>query len=360
MVKELIRDKARELGFDSVGFAAPRIAPEERDHLNRFLAEGRHGDMAWMEAPDGRRADPMALMDGLRSVIVLGVNYGSPIDPTAILSEKERGAISVYAQGARDYHDVIKKRLKRLGRWIADEFGSDIRVFVDTAPVMEKPLAQAAGIGWQGKHTNLVSRRFGSWLFLAEVFTTLDLEPDPPETDHCGTCTRCIDVCPTGAITEPYRLDARRCISYLTIEHKGDIAADLMTAMGNHIYGCDDCLAVCPWNRFATLAKLSEFRPRTELTAPKLSDLAELDDEQFRSLFRGTAIKRTGRDRFVRNVLIAIANSTEPALAAKARALLSDKAGVVAAAARWAVSRFQSLDGAPAASLTRPTQSEER
>jgi len=360
MVKELIRDKARELGFDAVGFTAPRIAPEKRDHLNRFLADGRHGDMAWMETSDGRRADPNALMDGLRSVIALGVNYGLPTDPTAILSRKERGAISVYAQGARDYHDVIKKRLKRLGRWIADEFDADIRVYVDTAPVMEKPLAQAAGIGWQGKHTNLVSREYGSWLFLAEVFTSLDLEPDPPETDRCGSCTRCIDVCPTGAITEPYRLDARRCISYLTIEHKGHIAPDLMASMGNHIYGCDDCLAVCPWNRFSTLAGLSDFHPRAELTAPRLSDLAELDDGGFGSLFRGTAIKRTGRDRFIRNVLVAIANSGEPVLTAKARALLTDKAAVVAEAARWAVSRFQSLDGATGASLTRPSRTEER
>ena len=359
-MKDLIREKARELGFDAVGFTSPRIAPEKRDHLVRFLEDGRHGNMTWMDTSDGRRADPEALMDGVRSVIALGVNYGLPGDPLAILSKKERGAISVYAQGARDYHDVIKKRLKRLGRWIVDEFESDIRVFVDTAPVMEKPLAQAAGIGWQGKHTNLVSRRFGSWLFLAEVFTDLDLEPDPPETDHCGSCTRCIDVCPTGAITEPYRLDARRCISYLTIEHNGDIAPGLMTAMGNHVYGCDDCLAVCPWNRFSTLASLSEFHPRAELAAPRLSDLAELDDGQFRSLFRGTAIKRTGRDRFVRNVLIAIGNSAEPALAAKARALLSDKASVVAEAARWAVSCFQSLDGATTASLTRPSQSEER
>jgi len=360
MVKDLIREKAGELGFDAVGFAAPRIAPETRDDLNRFLAEGRHGDMAWMETPDERRADPNALMAGLRSVISLGVNYGSAGDPMAILSSKERGAISIYAQGGRDYHDVIKKRLKRLGRWIADEFDADIRVFVDTAPVMEKPVARAAGIGWQGKHTNLVSRDFGSWLFLAEVFTSLDLKPDPPETDHCGSCTRCIDVCPTGAITDPYRLDARRCISYLTIEHKGHIEPDLMAAMGNHIYGCDDCLAVCPWNRFSKLAVLSEFRPRAELTAPRLSDLAELDDAQFRGLFRGTAIKRTGRDRFVRNVLVAIANSAEPALAAKARALLSDKAAVVAKAAQWAVSRLQSLDGATTASLTRPSQSEER
>jgi len=344
-LKKIIRAKARELGFDAVGFTAATADPGDRERLSAYLGDGRHGDMAWMDSADGRRSDPQALMADARTIIVLGVNYnpGAPVT----LPPKDRGAISIYAKG-RDYHNVLKKKIKQLGRWLADEHECGIKVFVDTAPVMEKPLAARAGIGWQGKHTNLVSRDFGSWLFLAEIFTSLDLAPDsPPETqktDHCGSCDRCMRACPTDALTVAYEIDPRRCISYLSIEYKGDIAPDLMAAMGNHIYGCDDCLAVCPWNKYQRPAILDAFLPRAELIMPRLADLLTLDDAEFRALFSGSPIKRTGRDRFVRNVLIAIGNSGDQRLRRHAQGMTNDPSPLVAAAASWAAERLEKAE----------------
>jgi epoxyqueuosine reductase len=334
----------------------PEVSARSRDGLYRFLAEGEHGDMAWLADRPERRSDPKAMWPQVRSVIMLGANYGPDRDPMAVLGTPDRGAISVYAQGD-DYHDVIKKRLKRLARWLIAQAGGDVKVFVDTAAVMEKPLAAAAGIGWQGKHTNLVSRRFGSWLFLGAIFTTLDLPPDPAEADHCGTCRACLDVCPTAAFPAPYRLDARRCISYLTIEHKGPIPRELRPQIGNRIYGCDDCLAVCPWNKYASQGRETKLAARITLQAPALADLARLDDAGFRRLFAGTAIKRTGRDRFVRNVLIAIGNSADAGLAIHAERLLTDPAPVVRGAAVWALSRLVSPEALAAiAARHRPTE----
>ena len=343
-IKTSIRERAEAEGFDAVGFAAADAAPEDRQALAAFIRKGWHGDMDWLARADGRRGDLQALMPAARTAIVLSANYGPAGDPLAPLERAERGTISVYAQGARDYHEVIKKRLKRLGRWLAETHGGELKVFVDTAPVMEKPLAARAGLGWQGKHSNLVSRSFGSWLFLGEILTTLEVEPDLPHADHCGSCTRCMEACPTDAIPEPYRLEATRCISYLTIEHKGDIGEDLMADMGNRVYGCDDCLAVCPWNRFSAPTREVRFLPRAELTAPRLADLAELDDAGFRQLFAGSPIKRTGRDRFVRNVLIAIGNSGARSLAGVAARLASDASPLVAGAAKWAARRLAGLD----------------
>ena len=313
--------------------------PQVKQGLKEFLAHGCHGDMDWMAALPERRADPHVLWPDVRTIVMLGVNYGPDRDPTAMLEKRERGTISVYALGT-DYHDVIKKRLKALARWLNAQAGGDAKVFVDTAAVMEKPLAAAAGLGWQGKHTNLVSREFGSWLFLGALFTTLELPADAAEPDHCGTCSACLSICPTAAFPAPYRLDARRCISYLTIEHKGPIPRDLRTLMGNRIYGCDDCLAVCPWNKFARQGHEAKLAARAELQGPALADLVRLDEAGFRKLFAGTAIKRTGRDRFVRNVLIAIGNSRNPALAAGAERLLNDSSAVVRGAAVWALGRL--------------------
>jgi epoxyqueuosine reductase len=295
--------------------------------------------MEWMATTAARRGNPRALWPQVRSVIVLGLNYGPDTDPLAILRRRDRGAISVYAQ-ADDYHDIIKPRLKALARWLIAQAGGDVKVFVDTAAVMEKPLAAAAGLGWQGKHTNLVSRQFGSWLFLGAIFTTLDLPPDAPETDYCGTCRACIDICPTAAFPAPYRLDARRCISYLTIEHKGPIPRELRAAIGNRIYGCDDCLAVCPWNKFARTGHEMRLASRDELHAARLVDLARLDDTAFRKMFSKSPVKRIGRDRFVRNVLIAIGNSDDTTLAAEAVRLLADSSPLVRGAAVWALSRL--------------------
>ena len=292
-IHERIRARALADGFDAVGFAAPAAGHAPGERLREFLAAGRHGDMAWIEAKVDRRADAHVLWPQARSIVSLGVNYGPAADPLAVLEQRDRGAISVYAQG-RDYHDLVKKKLKALARWIAEAFAADVKVFVDTAPVMEKPLAQAASIGWQGKHTNLVSTGFGSWLLLGEIFTTLDLAPDEPHDDRCGTCHACLDICPTDAFPAPYQLDARRCISYLTIEHKGHIAHEFRAAIGNRIYGCDDCLAVCPWNKYAAETKERSLQPRGELTAPLLADLVRLDDAGFRGLFAGSPIKRTG------------------------------------------------------------------
>ncbi|HEV7263656.1 MAG TPA: tRNA epoxyqueuosine(34) reductase QueG [Falsiroseomonas sp.] len=335
-----IRAKALELGFDAVGFARAHLAEETRERLARFLAEGMHGSMAWMETRAEQRAHPRALWPDAMSVISLGLSYAPADDPLTTLAQRERATISVYARN-RDYHDLVKGRLKQLGQWMAHRFkGSGLKVFVDTAPVMEKPLAQQAGLGWQGKHTNLVSRAHGSWLFLSEVFTTLELEPDAAEHDHCGSCDRCLRICPTDAFPAPYRLDARRCISYLTIEHHGPIPQELRAKMGNRIYGCDDCLAVCPWNKFAGIHSEPAFAPRDTLTAPKLADLAALDDAGFRALFSGSPIKRIGRNRFVRNVLVAIGNSADPSLRPVAQGLCEDADPVVAECARWAVERL--------------------
>jgi epoxyqueuosine reductase len=342
-VKTALVVEARTLGFDAVAVTKPAVPAPARDALFSFLHDGFHGDMAWMASQPERRSDPAVMWPEVRAVVMLGVNYGPDGDPRAALAAKDRGVISVYARGD-DYHDVIKSRLKALARWLIANAGGNVKVFVDTAAVMEKPLAASAGIGWQGKHTNLVSRQFGSWLFLGALFTTLDLVPDEPETDHCGSCRACLDVCPTAAFPSPYRLDARRCISYLTIEHKGPIPRALREDIGNRIYGCDDCLAACPWNKYAQLGRDAKLSARPDLRAPALADLAGLDDAAFRARFAKTAIKRTGRDRFVRNVLIAIGNSGECGFASHAERLLNDPAATVRGAAVWALSRLLPAD----------------
>jgi epoxyqueuosine reductase len=338
-LKRALAAQARALGFDVVGIARPDAIPLAAERLRAFLDAGAHGDMIWMAANAERRGDPRTLWSDVRSIVMLAMNYGPDDDPLAILRQRGRGGISVYARGD-DYHEVIKPRLKALARWLVDAAGGDAKVFVDTAAVMEKPLAQAAGIGWQGKHTNLVSRQLGSWLFLGAIFTTLDLAPDAAEADHCGSCRACLDVCPTAAFPAPYRLDARRCISYLTIEHKGPIPRQLRPLMGNRIYGCDDCLAVCPWNKFAQAGREMKLAARKDLRAPLLADLAQLDDAAFRALFAKSPVKRTGRARFVRNVLIAIGNSGDTALAETAERLLADAAPLVRGAAVWALGRL--------------------
>jgi epoxyqueuosine reductase len=338
-IKAALSEQARALGFDAFGITKPDAAPETRERLARFLADGWHGDMDWMETTAERRGAPQALWPNVRAVIMLGMNYGPDHDPLAILAQKDRACISTYAQGD-DYHELIKPRLKQLARWLVANAGGDVKVFVDTAAVMEKPLAANAGLGWQGKHTNLVSRQYGSWLFLGAIFTTLDLPVDRAEADACGSCRACLDICPTAAFPEPYRLDARRCISYLTIEHKGPIPHELREAMGNRIYGCDDCLAVCPWNKFAVAGREAKLAARETLRAPRLAELARLDDAQFRALFSKTAIKRTGRDRFVRNVLIAIGNSGDASLIPEAERRLVDASPLVRGAAVWALSRL--------------------
>ncbi len=338
-VKSEIAAQARALGFDAVGFASADQPAHVSDHIRAFVARGYHGDMDWLAQTVPRRATPRELWPEVRGIVALGMNYAPEENPLGQPRPGDRGNVSVYARG-NDYHKVVKTRLKRLARHIHDQYGAAVKVFTDTAPVMEKPAAQGAGLGWQGKHTNLVSRRFGSWLFLGEIFTTLALPPDPPETDHCGSCRACLEVCPTNAFPAPHRLDARRCISYLTIEHKGHIPASLRAPIGNRIYGCDDCLAVCPWNKFARRTRHFAFLPRAELTAPRLSDLAALDDKTFRTIFAGSPIKRTGRDRFVRNVLIALGNSGEAAAIPAVRARLGDDSPLVRAMAVWALRRL--------------------
>ena len=313
--------------------------------LAAFLEAGRHGQMGWMENRVEWRGNPAALWPEARSVIMLAESYTPDHDPLEILNHPGRGAISVYAQN-RDYHDLVKKRLKRLARWLIAEAGGEVKVFVDTAPVAEKPLGQAAGLGWQGKHTNLVSRELGSWFFIGSVFTTLEIETDPAEIDHCGSCTACQDACPTGAFPAPYQIDARRCISYLTIEHHGPVDAELRPLVGNRIYGCDDCLGVCPWNKFAAEARELRYHAREDLKAPELVELASFDDAGFRAFFSGSPIKRIGRDRFVRNVLYAIGNSGLPDLLPVAQGLTGDADATVADAARWAVSRLNTTAGA--------------
>ena len=336
MAEAAIRARVLDEGFDAVGIVTPDGIGEAGSRLQTFLDLGLQGDMKWLAAKTHLRKHPSTLWPNVRSVIVIGANYGRPGDPLALLGEPNFGAVSIYAQG-RDYHVVLKSRLKRVARWIAERYAADVKVFVDTAPVMEKPLAAAAGLGWQGKHTNLVSRELGSWLFLGEIFTTLELTPDQPETDHCGSCRQCLDICPTNAFPAPYLLDARRCISYLTIEHKGVIPVEFRKAIDNRIYGCDDCLAVCPWNKFAQTSSEADFFPRTELTAPSLAELARLDDTTFRRVFSGSPIKRTGRNRFIRNVMIALGNSRNGEVVPAVEACLDDESSLVRGAAVWAL-----------------------
>ena len=338
-----IKDKAAELGFAACGIARADAAPRAGERLRQWLAEGRHGDMIWMAERAHQRQSPAALWPAVRSVISLGMSYAPAADPLRLAGEGGIGRISVYAQGA-DYHDLVKRQLKALGRWLASEAGCDLKVFVDTAPVMEKPLAEAAGLGWQGKHTNLLSREHGSWLVLGAIYTTLVLAPDGARTSTCGSCDACQRACPTAAFPAPYRLDARRCISYLTIEHAGPIPRAFRAAIGNRIYGCDDCLAVCPWNKFAAAAHAQlAFHPRAELAAPALSDLLALDDAEFRAVFSGSPIKRIGRDRFVRNALIAAGNSGDVGLIGPVSVLLDDAAPVVRGAAVWTLARLDPL-----------------
>jgi epoxyqueuosine reductase len=337
--QDLIRAEAERLGFDLCRFTDLDAAWPAAARLGEFLAAGRHGEMSWMATTAQRRAHPRGMWPGARSAIVLGVNYAPDDDPLAALADTTRGAISVYARGD-DYHDLIKGRLKQLASWLGARFGGELKVFVDTAPLMEKPLAERAGLGWQGRHTNLVSREFGSWLFLGSILTSLELAPDPPEDMRCGSCTACLEVCPTNAFPAPFQLDARRCISYLTIELKGPVPHEFREALGNRIYGCDDCLAVCPWNKFAARAREQRLAAREALRAPSLAELSRLDDAGFRTLFAKSPVKRIGRDRFVRNVLYAIGNSGDAALAAEAGRLLDDPSPLVRGAAVWALSRL--------------------
>src|ERR1700716_861332 len=356
-VQAALASEARALGFDCVGVTDPDAIGDAAKHFRSFLDAGAHGDMDWLATRPERRTDPRVLWAGVRSVIMLGVNYGPDENPLAILQQRSHGAISVYAQGD-DYHDLIKKRLKTLARWLVATSGGEVKVFVDTAAVMEKPLAQAAGLGWQGKHTNLVSREFGSWLFLGAIFTTLDLPRDETDTDHCGSCQACLDICPTAAFPAPYKLDARRCISYLTIENKGLIPREFRKAIGNRIYGCDDCLAACPWNKFAQTGREIKLAARENLRAPDLADLARLDDAAFRGQFTKSPVKRIGRDRFIRNVLIAIGNSNDGALAVEAERLLDDESPLVRGAAVWAL--WQLMGRAEFAALAAKANSRER
>nr|WIE92274.1 tRNA epoxyqueuosine(34) reductase QueG [Mesorhizobium sp. WSM4875] len=338
-LRALIDAEARRAGFDAVAVTRPDTIPLAPARLAEFVAEGFHGSMDWIAETIGRRAEPSTLWPEVRSIIVLAMNYGPDRDPRDVLDKHDRGAISVYAQN-RDYHDVMKGRLKEIAGKIVARAGGDVKVFVDTAPVMEKPLAEAAGLGWQGKHTNLVSREHGSWLFLGTIFTTAELEPDKAEIDHCGSCRACLDICPTDAFPAPYRLDARRCISYLTIENRGPIPREFREAIGNRIYGCDDCLAVCPWNKFASVAAEAKLAARENLREPRLSELLLLDDATFRSFFSGSPIKRIGRDRFIRNALIAAGNSDDASLTPVARGLIDDGSPLVRGAAVWALSRL--------------------
>ena len=343
-LRDAIAAKALDLGFDAVAFAPAQLSPEARqqrmERMATFLERGFQGDMGWLVDRAEQRIDPSTLWPEARTVVSVALNYGPASDPRDVLQERERGAVSVYAQG-RDYHDVMKSRLKQLGRFIWDTYHESLKVFVDTAPLMEKLAAQQAGHGWQGKHTNLVSRRFGSWLFLGELLLSVELPPDAPETDHCGQCRACLDSCPTDAFPAPYQLDARRCISYLTIEHAGPIDREFRAALGNRIYGCDDCLAACPWNKFARQSREAAFVPRAELQAPLLSELATLDDATFRTRFSGTAVKRIGRNRFLRNVAYALGNSGTPAQSLPAvERLLEDDSALVRGAAVWALSQL--------------------
>ena len=342
-LKQALAAEARALGFDAIGITDPNAIAQAAPRLQAFLDAGGHGEMDWLARDPQRRSDPRRLWPEVRSILMLGINYGPDENPLAILRQRSRGAISVYAKGD-DYHDLIKPRLKALARWLIAHAGGEVKVFVDTAAVMEKPLAEAAGLGWQGKHTNLVSRQFGSWLFLGAIFTTLDLPRDDAEHDHCGSCRACLDSCPTAAFPQPYQLDARRCISYLTIESKNPIPHAFRKALGNRIYGCDDCLAVCPWNKFAAIGRETRLAARDDLRAPALAELARLDDGAFRTRFAKSPVKRIGRARFIRNVLIAIGNSEDSELVVEAERLLADAEPLVRGAAVWALSEWLAPD----------------
>ncbi|WP_343312627.1 tRNA epoxyqueuosine(34) reductase QueG [Brucella sp. BE17] len=335
-LKRFLIEEAKAVGFDAVAFTTPDAIPQAPKRLRQYIAEGHHADMLWMEETEERRANPSVLWPEVRSIMMLAMNYGPDVNPLAVLEQKDRAAISVYAQN-RDYHDIIKGKLKHMASRFAARAGQDVKVFVDTAPVMEKPLAEAAGLGWQGKHTNLVSRELGAWLFLGSIFTTAEIPPDQPDRDHCGSCRACLDACPTKAFPAPYRIDAARCISYLTIENKGPIPPEFRKSMGNRIYGCDDCLSVCPWNKFAQVASELKLKAREDLKAPHLADLLTLDDPAFRALFSGSPVKRIGRDRFIRNVLIAAGNSNDKTLLPIIENLLEDAAPVVRGTAIWAL-----------------------
>ena len=353
-LRALIEREARTAGFAAVAVTTPDAIPQAPARLAEFVAAGMHGSMEWMAETLARRADPRVLWSETRSIVVLAMNYGPDSDPRGILARRDRGAISVYAQN-RDYHDVVKGRLKEIAGKIAARTGGDVKVFVDTAPVMEKPLAEAAGIGWQGKHTNLVSRQFGSWLFLGAIFSAFDLPRDEADVDHCGSCNACQEICPTAAFPAPYRLDARRCISYLTIENKGPIPLEFREKIGNRIYGCDDCLAACPWNKFAQAASEAKLAARDDLRAPAIAELLTLDDAAFRLRFSGSPVKRIGRDRFIRNVLIAAGNSGSSELVLQCRRLLADPSPLVRGAAIWALSRL--LDSSAMKTLRAQTDS---
>lgn len=361
-IRDILRAKAAELGFDVCRFASASEPWSAGERLRRFVEAGRHGEMGWMGTTLDRRSHPTAMWDGARTAIVLGLNYGPPDDPLSEMADGSAGYISVYARGD-DYHEVIKGRLKTLAGQLAARLAAEVKVFVDTAPLMEKPLAQRAGVGWQGKHTNLLSREHGNWLFLGVILTAAEMEPDPPETEHCGTCTACLDACPTAAFPAPFQLDARRCLSYLTIEHAGPWPVEFRLATGSRIYGCDDCLAVCPWNKFAEAAREARLTAREALVSPRLADLAALDDAAFRALFAKSPIKRIGRDRFLRNVLYAIGNSGDMKLIESAEALLADPSPLVRGAAVWAMSRllspqhFEGLRSQSAPSETDPAVS---
>jgi epoxyqueuosine reductase len=355
-VKDQIIARAKAEGFDAAGIAPASGSEETATRLRAFVEAGHHGTMGWMEESLERRSAPQAMWAGARSAVMLGMNYGPNMDVLSRLENKNAGVISVYALG-HDYHDLIKKKLKRVARWMAETQNCAVKVFVDTAPLMEKPLAARAGLGWQGKHTNLVSRQLGSWLLLGAILTDMEIEPDEEEPDHCGQCRACLDICPTNAFPGPYSLDARRCISYLTIEHKGHIAPDLRKAMGNRIFGCDDCLAVCPWNKFAVEGREAKLAARDALRSPDLEELAGLDDAQFRNLFTANPVKRSGRDRFVRNVLIAVGNSGDMALSKSAIKLLDDASPLVRAMAVWACGQL--LSGAAMGGLRSDHMSDE-
>lgn len=342
-LRAALLERSRVAGFDDIGLTHVTARPDLPSTLNSWIEAGRHGSMDWMRETQSRRADPGLLWPQAKTIIMLAMNYGPEENPLTLLDQKTCGAISVYARH-RDYHDLVKSRLKQVARWLAETSGADVKVFVDTAPVMEKPFAAAAGLGWQGKHTNLVSRQLGSWFFLGAIFTTLDLAIDEPHQDHCGQCRNCLDICPTKAFPRAYELDARRCISYLTIEHKGHIPVEFREAMGNRIYGCDDCLAICPWNKFARAASEAALQARAELQAPLLADLSRLDDAGFRALFAGSPIKRIGRDRFIRNVLIAMGNAKSLDLIAPVTDLMGDPSPLVRAMAVWALARLGGKD----------------
>ncbi len=337
--KEFLRGEAQRLGLDAIGVTRLDTVSDAGSRLRAFLSQGRHGDMSWMASTAERRADPIVLWPEARAAIMVGVSYAPERDPLGVLSQKSRGAVSVYAQG-RDYHDVLKAKIRELAERFAAQSGAEVKVFVDTAPLMEKPLAAAAGLGWQGKHTNLVSREHGSWLFLGAILTTADLAADAAEIDHCGSCRRCLDVCPTDAFPAPYQLDARRCLAYLSIEHRGHIPVEFRAAMGNRVFGCDDCLAVCPWNKFAEASREAKFSSTVETANPPLSEFLSLDDAAFRKRFAGTPVKRTGRTRFVRNALIAAGNSGDPSLLPQVADLMHDESALVRAMAVWAAHRL--------------------